>query len=212
MNLVTYPCISPLIFSSGEMFLKDKVIIKQDTFKIGLICSLSVYKGYHNFIRLATLSLGQNLEYFLIINGEEKSFYSLIDGMAIPNNLKVYFNIKDVSLKLQQLSLLISLTQRKSWIETFGLTLVEAMAFGIPVIAPSIGAPLEYIEANQNGFTCDEENLDQIFGIIQKVANDHSLYQSLSEGARETALRFNPNNWQAEIEKEICFIEQRQSQ
>ena len=75
MNWVTYPCISPLIFSSGETFLKNKVIIKQDTFKVGLICSLSVYKGYHNFIRLATLSLDKNLEYFLIINGDEKSFY-----------------------------------------------------------------------------------------------------------------------------------------
>ena len=136
----------------------------------------------------------------------------MIDGLAIPNNLKVYFNIKDVSLKLQQISLLVSLTHRKSWIETFGLTLVEAMAFGIPVIAPSVGAPLEYIEENQNGFTCDEANLGQILGIIQKIANDHALYQSLSEGARKTALRFNPSNWQAEIEKEIRFIEERQTQ
>ena len=40
-------------------------------------------------------------------------------------------------------------------VETFGMTILEAMAYGVPSIAPNIGGPIELIEDGYNGFCVD---------------------------------------------------------
>lgn len=45
--------------------------------------------------------------------------------------------------------------------ETFGLTLVEALAQGTPVIGFDKGTRSEFIQSGENGFLCQEENLSE---------------------------------------------------
>jgi glycosyltransferase involved in cell wall biosynthesis len=54
----------------------------------------------------------------------------------------------------------VNLSRPDEWVETFGLTIIEAMAFGIPSIVPTIGGPAELVEEGENGFKVSCYNMD----------------------------------------------------
>ncbi len=70
--------------------------------------------------------------------------------------------------------------------ETFGLTLVEALARGTPVIALDRGPRSEFIQSGKNGFLCQPENLREV--ILQSY--DFTEYDALSAQAVESAKPF----------------------
>jgi glycosyltransferase involved in cell wall biosynthesis len=100
------------------------------------------------------------------VNGDSHRFYDEFIVEEIPKNIDVKFNETKIQNVLSETDLLVSLTDRAGWIETFGLTLAEAMSFGIPVIAPNIGAQTEYVIHGENGFLVDESDLESIRGFI----------------------------------------------
>jgi len=70
------------------------------------------------------------------------------------------------------------------WYETFGLTVIESLFWGTPVIGAKIGAIPELIEDNKNGFLFEQGNMENLFQTIVK-ANTLSLeeYLRMSESA-----------------------------
>lgn len=70
--------------------------------------------------------------------------------------------------------------------ETFGLTLVEALAQGTPVIALDIGPRREFIQTGYNGWLCEKAQLKN--AILQSYENEN--YAALSLQARESVKRF----------------------
>jgi sucrose-phosphate synthase len=65
--------------------------------------------------------------------------------------------------------------------ENFGLTVLEAAACGLPVIASSKGGPKEIIHHCQNGLVVNVEDPAAISNAIKKVITDQSLWQRYSE-------------------------------
>ena len=72
------------------------------------------------------------------------------------------------------------------WYETFGLTLVEAMQQGVPVIGYAIGTRIELISDEVNGFLCQPDTLAQT---IQKAVSFAS-YDQLAANAMKSARQF----------------------
>lgn len=70
--------------------------------------------------------------------------------------------------------------------ETFGLTIVEALSFGTPVIGFNIGTRSEFIQTQRNGFLCEKENLETT--LLQSY--DFADYKTLSQNAFESAKPF----------------------
>ena len=62
-----------------------------------------------------------------------------------------------------------NLSDPEGWVETFGMTILEAMAYGIPSIAPSAGGPLEIVEDGKNGYCLDVTNLQLVSEKIRYV-------------------------------------------
>ena len=72
-------------------------------------------------------------------------------------------------------------------VETFGLTILEALAHGTPVIALNRGTRKELIKDNYNGFLCEP---DELMKTIQK-AEEIPDYERLSQNAHLSAKQFN---------------------
>ena len=71
--------------------------------------------------------------------------------------------------------------------EAFGLTVIEAMASGLPVFATRYGGPLEIIRPGESGFHIDPNDgvssAAQISEFLQRCEHDPGVWQAISQGA-----------------------------
>jgi glycosyltransferase involved in cell wall biosynthesis len=78
--------------------------------------------------------------------------------------------------------------------EAFGQTVLEAQACGIPVVAFNIGGIPDIIKHNINGYLARPFNVDDLASGIVQILTDEEKRSSMSNKARDTALRkFTPN-------------------
>jgi len=64
--------------------------------------------------------------------------------------------------------------------ENFGLTIVEAAACGLPVVASPTGGPKEILDHCQNGLLVDVDNPKAIAEALKKIISDQALWEKYS--------------------------------
>lgn len=64
--------------------------------------------------------------------------------------------------------------------ENFGLTIVEAAACGLPVVASPTGGPKEILEQCENGLLVDVEDPEVIAAALKKIIADQALWEKYS--------------------------------
>lgn len=167
---------------------------KKDAFEhksILMLSSLKEYKGTREFIELAR-RLSQ-FKFTIIINDTQENIDKYV-RQIIPaglRNLMVYPRQIDVSRFYNESSLVINLTNSKFAIETFGLTALEAMTAGLPVIVPTVGGIAEMVEDGKNGFKIDVQALDKISDCIEAVLSDEKTFFHLATEAFEYSKKFS---------------------
>jgi len=72
--------------------------------------------------------------------------------------------------------------------ETFGQTLQEAHASGIPVVAPRSGGPIDLIDHGSNGFLFEADNESELRAYIEALVIDPELRARMGEAGRRTVL------------------------
>ncbi len=165
-----------------------------DRKRILMVSSLKSYKGTYEFICLA--SGLPDCHWELIINATDDEIAQFlkqnqVDVSAIPQ-LKIFSRQTDVSPFYNNASLVLSLTNPDLAIETFGLTAVEAMTAGLPVIVPTVGGIADIVVDGYNGYKLDVRNLSAIGDKIREIFADRELYMRLSAGALEKSREFHP--------------------
>lgn len=205
-STVTYPAVNQRIFEAGSRYRAAVHHAGGGTFSVGMICSVAWHKGIREFVQLAGMASRGSMRFILVVNGSQESLLELLGLGVLPEQVEVLFNVADVSEVLSRIDVLVSLTNRRGWVETFGLTLVEAMAFGKPVIAPDVGAPREFVRNGHNGYLVDESDLHSIHALLQNLRLDSELWGRLSIGAAETASNYSPQSLRAAIDSELIFV------
>ena len=94
-----------------------------------------------------------------------------------------------------------------AWYEAFGLTIIEAMASGLPVFATRLGGPLEIIEDGITGFLIDTHQADQLIKPVQKFIKDMASQPTLWDRISSQAIRRVKENytWKLYAEKLIQY-------
>ncbi len=156
-----------------------------------MLSSLRSYKGTDVFIRLA----GAMPEYrfILVVNDEQRKIDQYIEQekLVIAGNLTIYPRQKDVAEFYGRASLVLNLSDRSAFIETFGLTALEAMTAGLPVIGPTVGGIAEIIRDGVNGYKTDSHETDKMAQQIRRMLSDRALYTRLAMGALETSRNYS---------------------
>ena len=92
-----------------------------------------------------------------------------------------------------------NLSRIDEWIETFGLTILEAMTFGIPVIVPPIGGPKEIVRNKVDGFQISSYDIETIANKIIELSKNPLLCEQISKNCVEQSAKFNFNNFERSI-------------
>jgi sucrose-phosphate synthase len=88
--------------------------------------------------------------------------------------------------------------------ENFGLTILEAAASGLPVIASPTGGPKEILEQCENGMLVDVENPKAIAEALKKIIADHTLWEKYStNGIAGTNQQYS---WSSYADKYVHLI------
>jgi len=83
--------------------------------------------------------------------------------------------------------------------ETQGLTMLEAMAAGTPVVALSGPGQKDFIKDNVNGFLVHDS--EAMINHIKRITLDKALFKKLSDGAKKTAQNYVPSQLTSKLIK-----------
>jgi glycosyltransferase involved in cell wall biosynthesis len=84
--------------------------------------------------------------------------------------------------------------------EEFGIAPIEAMGYGLPVIAYASGGVVETVREERNGFLFDVPNSDSLVKKIRKLENlSEDEYIRMRKTARETAETYSSKNFREQI-------------
>ena len=86
------------------------------------------------------------------------------------------------------------------WPEPFGRVGPEAMAFGVPVVASGRGGMTDWLNDGQNGIIADPSDVKNLAASLVRLLQDETLYQLMSENARQSVHRFRVENYVDELE------------
>ena len=75
-----------------------------------------------------------------------------------------------------------------SWVETFGVSVIEALAAGRPVVATRSGGP-EYNVTAENGLLCPRGDVDALAACLRQMLADRERWRSNAPSIREQARR-----------------------
>ncbi len=68
--------------------------------------------------------------------------------------------------------------------EPYGLTVVEAASYGLPVVATAIGGPIDTVNELQHGLIADPRDTGAIAGAIEALLSDRALWQRCSANGK----------------------------
>ena len=184
----------PLAFmNKAKEFSKQQ---KRDT--VLMICSLKAYKGVFDFVSLATDMPAIKFE--LVVNAPFEALSDYFKEVKIPANLKIFPVQTNVHLFYSRAFMVLNLSHPDKWVETFGLTALEAMCYGVPVIVPPVGGIAEVVQHGVNGYKIDVRDSFAIKSIIKLMWKKPAAYRHFSSNAKKRILDFMPEIMQMKIQ------------
>lgn len=146
-----------------------------------MIGSLKKYKGVFEFINLAKLN--SNYQFKLVVNAPQNDIDAFFASTLIPSNVYIYATQKDTHPFYEWADIVLNLSHTDEWVETFGLTILEAMAYKLPAIVPPVGGITELVEENVNGYLVDSKNSWQLSKTLNDILTNEPLYTKMQEHA-----------------------------
>jgi glycosyltransferase involved in cell wall biosynthesis len=169
-------------------------------FKVLMVCSLKKYKGVWELIDICNELLTEpNVQIDLVVSEDEVSMGKFFENSQIPNNLTIHPKAVDVAKHYENASLILNLSRPDEWVETFGLTILEGMVYGLPCIVPPVGGPVELVKNNFNGFTISCYQTKQVANLILDLYKDENLYNKMSANSIELSKNFNFYNFKNDL-------------
>jgi len=170
--------------------LKEKAGIRKTPTNILYAGQVHPYKGVHTiFEALAILEKEHKLGpcTLTIVGKGTEEYRQRLEGLAATLSLPVLFKglVPHASLPAiyREMDLFIF---PSIWEEPFGLTHLEAMASGLPVISTANGGQGEFLEDGINALTFTPDDPKHLSLQIERILSDDQLYKDLSREGRLT--------------------------
>lgn len=164
-----------------------------NTIRFGLISSNISKKGVWDLTELAVTAAEAGLNaIFALIGPPTRDVIEIsrrIENGTLPSNIRIAGYADDPVDALRDIDVLLSLSHFE---ESFGRTLIEAMAASRPVIAYDHGAIKEVVRHNVDGILVPPKNVAEAYNAVKLLCGSPALIRSMGESANKfTRERFS---------------------
>lgn len=170
---------------------------KEGPFTVLMLCSLKRYKGVMELVACATQL--PEIQFVLVLNATDVEIRSFFGTTAIPPNLSLHPAQQNVHPFYQQADVVVNLSLPNQWVETFGMTILEAMYYKRPVIIPNVGGITELVSHGQEGFRVNPVNTTDVCNHLMLLKTSKEIYGQLAQMAYQKAQAFTPAAFDAAI-------------
>ena len=146
-----------------------------------MIASLKSYKGIYEFLELAASC--PSYKFRLVVNANDNTITHFFKSTVIPFNITMYSTQSNVHPFYEWADVVLNLSRPDGWVETFGLTILEAMSYHLPAIIPTVGGITELVEEGINGFHVDCRDNALLKIRLKTILESDNLYRQMSEQA-----------------------------
>ena len=165
---------------------------------IGTTGRLHPGKGQDTFLKIAATLAVQFPTMRFWIAGEEavtaaenqgftQHLRAMIRDLGLHGKVDLLGFCNDIPGLLANTDILIS-TSRE---ESFGLSVLEAMACGLPVVVSDVGGLKTLVEHNQTGFLIDPDDVPGYVSAVVTLAGQPDTRKSMGQAARKKAMTFS---------------------
>ena len=132
----------------------------------------------------------------------DNDYYLSLLGLLKDNNLKgkVFFRGRVSNEELRNYYMQSSVFVFPSLHEGYGMVIIEAMSYGLPVIAFNNSAIPYLVKDNYNGLLAENQNFSEMQVLLNKILKDTQLLNNLKENALRT---FNEVKSSEDLVKDI---------
>lgn len=172
----------------------DKYEIYKNLKKSDYFIMLSTYtsiKGYDTLIEIAKILKNKKPKFKIKIFGYGKHHeYTNLQNKINKNKLKKFIILKPFTINpLSELKKSIGLICLSQSQEAFGLTLIEAMSLGIPVLTTNVGGLKEVFNNSNAGYIYDKDDINGFINGLLTLSNDEKIRENYSRNARKHYLK-----------------------
>jgi glycosyltransferase involved in cell wall biosynthesis len=152
-------------------------------------------KGLEDLLHAIALLQGDLPDITALIVGEgqdREKMESLSISLKIADRVHFtgWVQPKDITSYLTAADIFVGPSRRApdGWVEAQGLTFLEAMAAGTPVIATRLGGIVDSVQHEQTGLLIDERSPKQIAAAVHRLFTDPILTQAMTKKAHQQVL------------------------
>jgi len=184
-------------------YLLNEFDIEKSKKIVGIFSRIDPWKGhipYFNSARIIKDNIPDSI--FLVVGEGEKEYknqlINYVETLGLKSDVIFTGFRKDIPELMNLCDVMVSPSIEP---ESFGRTIIEAMACGKPVVSSNLGGPVEIISSDYDGIiVAPEPNL--ISAAVIKLLNDRGFSMSLGQHARQKVEdKFN-------VKKQISSIEE----
>jgi glycosyltransferase involved in cell wall biosynthesis len=176
-------------------------------FEVLMLASPRDFKGVPEMVQLARdISDRPDIRFKLVLNGDDDEIAQYMAKFDLPENLAVFPRTNTPEVFYASADLLLNLSRVDQWVETFGLTLIEGMSFGLPVIAPPLGGPTEIVTDGESGYLIDSRERECLRTAVLGLADDPEEAMAMSHAGRRRAADFTMSQFVENIAAQIQHL------
>lgn len=187
---VIYNALKPMKRSAKAHVLRNSFALPQERILL-FVGRLVWQKGARYFLEAGPAILKEHPEAKIVIVGEgdmHENLNQLSSILGITSKVYITGNINDD--KLRALYRFADILLVPSIYEPFGLTVLEGMAAGVPVVASGVGGLKEIVTDGKDGILVAPGNSEMISAAVNKLLSNSIFANTLARNGRARAKYF----------------------
>ncbi|MCK5180215.1 MAG: glycosyltransferase family 4 protein [Candidatus Omnitrophica bacterium] len=151
---------------------------------VGIVARLSDVKGQDILVEAMSRIVRDIPDAQLLLVGEgkmERALRENVERLNLNDHVR-FFSIVDKTYEMLSLFDIFAMPSRQ---EGLGLSIMEAQAAGLPVVASRVGGIPSLIEDGNTGVLVEPENPDELAGAIVKLFGDRARMNTIGMAGRE---------------------------